>query len=181
MAKQIDSTYGDALYELAVEEQKTDSVLEEMTGLLRVFRENEELLQVLTHPEVQKEQKLELIRNVFQGRVSDDVMGMLLIVVQNDRSNGLIAICQYVIRKIKEYKKIGIASVTSASVLTAQQKSAIESKLVDTTDYNSMEMNYIVDPTIIGGLIIRIQDRVVDSSIKSQLERMSQTLSHGEM
>ena len=94
MAKQIDSTYGDALYELAVEEQKTDSVLEEMTGLLQVFRENEELLQVLTHPEVQKEQKLELIRNVFQGRVSDDVMGMLLIVVQNDRSNGLIAICQ---------------------------------------------------------------------------------------
>ena len=71
--------------------------------------------------------------------------------------------------------------MTSASVLTAQQKSAIESKLVDTTDYNSMEMNYIVDPTIIGGLIIRIQDRVVDSSIKSQLERMSQTLSHGEM
>ncbi len=181
MAKQIDSTYGDALYELAVEEQKTDSVLEEMTGLLQVFRENEELLQVLTHPEVQKEQKLELIRNVFQGRVSDDVMGMLLIVVQNDRSNGLIAICQYVISKIKEYKKIGIASVTSASVLTAQQKSAIESKLVDTTNYNSMEMNYIVDPTIIGGLIIRIQDRVVDSSIKSQLERMSQTLSHGEM
>ena len=45
MAKQIDSTYGDALYELAVEEQKTDSVLEEMTGLLQVFRENEELHQ----------------------------------------------------------------------------------------------------------------------------------------
>lgn len=179
MAKQVNSTYGDALFELAVEQQQVDSILEELTGLVQVLSENEELEQLLVHPEVLKEDKLKLMQNIFQGKVSDAVMGTLLIVVKNDRSSELSDICKYVIGKIKEYKKIGIASVTSAMELTAEQKQKIEQRLIATTNYESMEMHYTVDATLIGGLIIRIEDRVVDSSIKRQLERMSAALSQG--
>lgn len=179
MAKQVNSTYGDALFELAVEQQQVDSILEELTGLVQVLSENEELEQLLVHPEVLKEDKLKLMQNIFQGKVSDAVMGTLLIVVKNDRSSELADICKYVIGKIKEYKKIGIASVTSAMELTAEQKQKIEQRLIATTNYESMEMHYTVDATLIGGLIIRIEDRVVDSSIKRQLERMSAALSQG--
>lgn len=179
MAKQVNSTYGDALFELAVEQQQVDSILEELNALLQVLNENEELVQLLVHPEVLKEDKLNMIQNIFQDRVSDAVMGTLLIVVKNDRSSELPGICEYVIGKMKEYKKIGIASVTSAIELKPEQKARIEQKLIDTTEYKSMEINYVVDASIIGGLIIRIADRVVDSSIKRQLERMSATLSQG--
>lgn len=179
MAKQVNSTYGDALFELAVEEQQTDLILEELQGLLQVMRENEELLQLLTHPEVLKDDKLQMLKNIFESRVSDAVMGMLLIVVRNDRSSDLPDICEYVIARIKEYKKIGVAYVTSAVELTERQKSDMENRLVATTKYESMEMNYIVDASLIGGLIIRIDDRVVDSSIKRQLERMAAMLSQG--
>lgn len=179
MAKQVNSTYGDALFELAVEQQQVDSILEELNALLQVLNENEDLVQLLVHPEVLKEDKLNMIQNIFQGRVSDAVMGTLLIVVKNDRSSELPGICEYVIGKMKEYKKIGIASVTSAIELKPEQKARIEQKLIDTTEYKSMEINYVVDASIIGGLIIRIADRVVDSSIKRQLERMSATLSQG--
>ena len=81
------------------------------------------------------------------------------------------------IGKIKAYKKIGIAYVTSAIELSNEQKKKIEQKLLSTTEYEQMEMNYKVDAAIIGGLIIRIEDRVVDSSIKGQLSRMSAALS----
>lgn len=180
MAKQVTSTYGDALFNLAVEENNLDSILEEVAGLKQVLQENKELLQLLTHPEVLKEDKLNMVRNIFQGRVSDAVLGTLSIVVKNDRSSDLPEICDYVIRRIKEYKKIGIAYVTSAVELSEKQKANIVSRLMATTEYKSIEMNYTVDASIIGGLIIRIQDRVVDSSIRRQLERMSVSLSQGE-
>lgn len=179
MAKQVKSTYGDALFDLAVEENCVDAIMEELTGLLQVMHENEELLQLLTHPEVLKDDKLKLLETIFQGRVSDAVMGMLLIVVKNDRSGELPAICNYIIDRMKEYKKIGIAYVTSAVTLTQEQKAKIENRLIATTDYITMEMHYSVDASLIGGLIIRMEDRVVDSSIKRQLERMSATLSQG--
>ena len=104
---------------------------------------------------------------------------MLLIVVKNDRSGELIHICEYVISRIKEYKNIGIAYVTSAIDLSAAQKKAIEGKLLNTTGYAKMEMHYSTDATLIGGLVIRMDDRVVDSSVKRQLERMSTALSRG--
>ncbi len=179
MAKQVNSTYGDALFQLAVEEQQVDAVLEELTGLMQVLNENSELIRLLTHPEVVKEDKLKLLQDIFQGRISDAVMGTLLIVVRNDRSSELMSILEYVIGKIKEYKKIGIAHVTSAVELKEEQKARIEQRLIETTDYLSMEMHYKIDPSLIGGVVIRIGDRVVDSSIKCQLERMSTTLSQG--
>lgn len=179
MAKQVNTTYGDALFELAVEEDRVDSIQEEITVLLQILQEHEELLQLLTHPEILKEDKETLLENIFKGRVSDAVMGMLLIVVKNDRSGELVHICEYVISRIKEYKNIGIAFVTSALELTAAQKNAIEKRLLETTGYTDMEMHYSVDAALIGGMIIRIDDRVVDSSVKRQLERMSATLSQG--
>lgn len=179
MAKQVNTTYGDALFELAVEEDRVDSIQEEITVLLQILQEHDELLQLLTHPEILKEDKETLLENIFKGRVSDAVMGMLLIVVKNDRSSELVHICEYVISRIKEYKNIGIAFVTSALELTAEQKNAIKKRLLETTGYADMEMHYSVDAALIGGMIIRIDDRVVDSSVKRQLERMSATLSQG--
>lgn len=82
MAKQVNTTYGDALFELAVEENRVDSIQEEITELLQILRENGELLQVLTHPEILKEDKEQMLENIFKGRVSNAVMGMLLIVVK---------------------------------------------------------------------------------------------------
>lgn len=83
------------------------------------------------------------------------------------------------ISRIKEYKNIGIAYVTSAFELSAAQKKEIEEKLLNTTGYAEMEMHYSTDAALIGGLVIRIDDRVVDSSVKRQLERMSTALSQG--
>ena len=77
---------------------------------------------------------------------------------------------------MKKYKGIGIATVTTAVALSAEQQKKIEQKLLDTTDYKSMEMNYQTDPALIGGMIIRIGDRVVDSSIRTKLSELQREL-----
>ena len=97
-------------------------------------------------------------------------------VVEKGHINSIVSILNYFIKQVKKAKNIGVASVTSAVSLTDSQKADIEKRLIETTHYDSMEIEYKVDKSLIGGLVIRIEDRVVDSSIKTKLEGMSKAL-----
>lgn len=177
MAKLVSSTYGDALFDLALEKDSVDALFEEAQAVRETFLENEEVLRLFNHPKIRKEEKTAFIEKIFEGRVSGDMVGFLHIIVTKDRYNEILPIFDYFIHKVKEYKGIGTAHVTSAVELSVPQKKAIEDKLLATTGYHTFEMDYKVDPSILGGLIIRIEDRVVDSSLKTQLDKMTKELS----
>ena len=98
------------------------------------------------------------------------------IIISNGRYGEVLPALQYYVARVKELKNIGIAYVTTAMELSSEQKAEVEKRLIDTTKYVKMEMNYIVDTAIIGGMIIRIGDRVVDSSIRTKLYELSKDL-----
>lgn len=176
MAKLVSKTYGDALFELAVEENRTDSLLEEIQMVQAVLNENEDFEKILMHPEISNTEKIQVIEKVFKGHTSDALTGFLRIVVTKGRYKDLPEIFAYFIARVKEYKNIGVAQVTSAVPVTDGQKAKIEKKLLDTTHYETMEIDYKVDESLIGGLMIRIGDRVVDSTIKSKLGKLTANL-----
>lgn len=176
MAKLVSKTYGEALFKLAIEENQLDLLEEEAKGVLEVFRSNEELVKVLNHPKISREEKISMIENVFRGKVSDNTVGFLVIIVEKGRNNELEEIFEYFLAEVKEYKNIGVAFVTSAVLLSDERKKQIEDRLLEVTKYVQFEMHFAVDESIIGGLVIRIGDRVVDSSIRTKLNTMSNEL-----
>lgn len=176
MAKLVSKTYGDALFELALEEDRLDSLFEESKVIREVFLTNSELIKLLNHPKIDKEEKISVIENIFTDRVSKDMVGFLVLVIKKERQNSILEILDYFIALVKEYMKIGVAYVTTAVEMTEDQKKKVEDKLLATTKYESFEMNYVVDKDIIGGIIIRIGDRVVDNSIKLKLNELSKDL-----
>ena len=176
MAKLVSKTYGDALFDVAVEENRMDSLMEEITLLEAVLKENKDFEKILIHPEIPLEEKLQVVEDVFKGRISDALTVLLRIVETKGRYKELPDIFAYFIARVKEYKKIGVAEVTSAVELGGEQKKKIEQKLLDTTRYETMEIAYKVDPEKIGGLMIRIGDRIVDSTIRSRLDRLTASL-----
>ncbi len=176
MAKLISKTYGDALFELVVEEDKADALSEEIEQLRKVLSENEDFGRLMNHPRIIKEEKIQVARNVFEGRISDELLGFLTIIISKDRYRDIDAILEYFITQVKRYKGIGVATVTSAVPLREEQCKRIEQKLLDTTDYKKMEIRYEVDEALIGGLVIRIGDRVVDSSIRTKLDGLQKEL-----
>jgi len=176
MAKLISKTYGEALYELAMEDNKAEAFLEEVTAVRDILRENREFDKLMNHPKVRKEEKAEVMENVFKGRVSDEILGFLLLVLQKERYKELDKIFQYFIEKVKEAKGIGVAYVTAAMELSEVQKKRIEEKLLETTSYKQMEMHYATDEKLIGGMVIRIKDRVVDSSVRTKLAELTKQL-----
>ncbi|MBQ8318038.1 MAG: F0F1 ATP synthase subunit delta [Lachnospiraceae bacterium] len=178
MAKQVDITYGNALFELALEEGKLDSLYEEAVALIQILKDNEELIKLLSHPKISKDEKLKIVTDTFDGKASDELTGLMVMVVEKGHVNELISILNYFVKQVKKEKNIGVATVASAVELSDSQKQAIEKRLIETTVYESMEVDYSVDKSLIGGLVIRIEDRVVDSSIKTKLENMSRTLAN---
>ena len=178
MAKLVSKTYGEALFEVAVEEGTIDSLMEETEAVLAIFQENEEYVKLLNHPKITVEEKVSMLKEAFAGKVSDQLTGLLTTVVEKGRfGKSLLPVLRGEQEQVREYKKIGTAVVTSAVSLTQDEKDSIEDKLLKTTSYKSFRMQYSVDESLIGGIIIQIGDRVVDSSIRTKLANMAKDLS----
>ena len=176
MAKLISKTYGEALFELAIEENRMDEFLEEAQLVLRVIRENPEFSAMMNHPRIDQEEKVRVVEHVFGANLSREITGLLRIIVQKDRYKETEEILSWFIDQVKQEKGIGKAYVTSALPLSDAQKKQIEEKLLATTSYKQMEMVYETDESLIGGLRIRIGDRVVDSSVSNKLSDLKREL-----
>lgn len=147
MAKLVSKTYGDALFALAVEEHMVDQLYEEAQAVAQILRENTELTRLMNHPKIEKEEKVRLIEDIFKGRIGDELVGLLRMLVQKGHYKETDQVFTYFIDRVKEYKKIGTAYVTSAMELTPQQKQAVEQKLLDTTKYVQFEIHYTTPRT----------------------------------
>ncbi len=176
MAKLISKTYGDALFELATEENKVDELFEEIQQLRAILKKNDEFGRLMEHPKIIKEEKLTVLNNVFKGKISDELLGFMTIIISKDRYQEMDEILEYFTMEVKKYKGIGVATVTTAIQLRDEQRAKIERRLLDTTSYKSMEMHYKQDAALIGGMVIRIGDRVVDSSIRTKLNELQRDL-----
>lgn len=176
MAKLVTKTYADALFQLAVEENKVDELFEEVTVLANVLRENEDLYKVMCHPKVDKDEKLATVKEIFSGRASMELCGFINQIVVNNRYEDIDGILNCFIDEIKEYKKIGVAYVVTPTALSDGLKTKVEQKLLETTDYEKMEMHYDIDESLIGGMKIRIGDRVIDSSVSTKINELAKEL-----
>ncbi len=176
MAKSAITTYGEALFQIAVESSSCLPMLEEVTELKKILSDNPELGSVMLNPRFSKEEHSEIISNVFKGRIDDKLFSFLELLVNKGRYNYLEEILDYFISRVKEHLRIGQASVTSAIEIDEEMKKRIKEKLLSTTDYKEIEIEYITDPSLIGGMIIRIKDRIVDNSVRTKIENISRDL-----
>lgn len=176
MAKLVSKTYGEALYETAMESGKAEELLAEVQQLCDILKASPEFDKMMLHPGIPKQEKLQAMEAVFKGRVSDELTGLLEIVIQKERYGELQNIFTYFVDKMKEEKGIGVAHITTAAALTEAQKKACVAKLLETTSYQSIEADFQTDEALIGGMVIRINDRVVDSSVRTKLNDLKRQL-----
>lgn len=174
MGKLVANVYGDALFSLALEENALPAIWEEVKFISKVCRENEELSSIMAYPGMTSDEKQEMLENVFKESLSRTMMGFLAILVQKKHFDEILSVLDYFQRKAKEYDKIGIAYVTTALPASNEQKESIEKKLLEVTPYKSFEMHFNEDRELIGGMVVRIGDRIVDDSIRAKLDEMKE-------
>ena len=176
MAKLVSKVYGDALFSLATEENQVDELWEEAAMVHEAVDTNPDFLSVLCHPELTMEKKLSLLQDVFQKGLSQHMMGLLNVMLKKGRIGEILPVLDYFIEQAKEYSKIGVVSVATPMALSDRQREQLENRLLEVSGYESLEMQYQLDESLLGGMVIRIGDRVLDNSIRSKLEAMSRQL-----
>ena len=165
------------MFELSLEEKKEDILFEEAKTFLEVIKKDDELVKFMKHPKIVKEEKIKTGKNIFENHFSGEFAGFLLVLIQKDRFSEVEKTLEYFVGRMKEHKKIGVAYVSTAAPLSDAQKEKVCARLLETTDFETFEMNYTVDETLLGGMVIRVGDRVVDTSIKNKLRSLSKQLS----
>jgi F-type H+-transporting ATPase subunit delta len=200
MAKLVSKAYSDALFESVLEDTHTEELQttellfdaeehankKEQAGVERLYQdsqtlktqllENPQFLELLKHPDISKEEKEAVLARVFERWMMPELYGLLRLLVEKDRIGWLLDILEDVSERYKSYMNIGVVYVTSPEQLPEKKAKEIEKKILDTTGFETLEMHYQTDATLIGGLVIRIGDRVVDGSVKTRLENMTRKL-----
>ena len=177
MASRVSKIYGDAFVSLQAEEGSLAQAMEEVKAVKEIFDSNDDLIRFLHHPQITKDEKMKVVEKILKGKVSDDMTGFLMIIIKKGRYQEIDGIFDYVIEKIKKLEGIGTLKVTSAFPLSKEQKEKIEKKVLSITSYKKLEIHYETDEAIIGGLILNMDDRVVDNSIHTKLTTMGKHLS----
>ena len=172
MAKLISKSYGLALFEFAIENQMEELLFEEVKVLLEVFRMDDGIIYFMKNPKLTKKEKIEIWENTFGKCFSREFAEFLLVLIRKDRFDQIEGILEDFIQSMKRYQKIGVVYISTADPLEEVQKNKIEARLLEITDYEVFEMHYIIDESLLGGMVLRIGDRVADKSIKNSLRRM---------
>ncbi len=176
MARLLTVVYGEALYRAIGEAGKRERMIKELEAAETVWRENPQLALFLSHPGIGREEKEAALTAIFGGRFSQEIMGFFHVVLKKGRQKKIPDMLAYAKICAREEAGIGYVQVTAPTALTEKQKKAIEKRILETTSYTALEMNYGLDSSLAGGLVIRLGDRMADGSLKRKLEQLKQYL-----
>ncbi|NLK21820.1 MAG: F0F1 ATP synthase subunit delta [Epulopiscium sp.] len=175
MAQLISKRYSKALFDLAIEKNAVDEFENQIHNLYQILNSEKEFMQVLQHPHILNEEKIRLVKEVFLSKISDEIMGLLILIIRKNRQEHLLEILNAFLENIKEHKGIVTAVVFSAIPLDNEQINKIKQKLVMGLK-KQVQIETIVDSSLIGGLKIRVGDRVLDVSIEGKLHSLKASL-----
>ncbi|MCV0402098.1 MAG: ATP synthase F1 subunit delta [Chloroflexi bacterium] len=161
--------YADAAFGIG----KADGTLETWERDLATMREafaDDELRRLVEHPAVTFPDKEKVIRKVLSG-IAPEPLSLALLMIRRGRPGAIDAMVDRFSELVRRERGVALAEVRTALPLDEEQRAALADRLKDLTG-EKIEMNEVVDDSLIGGLSVRIGDRLYDASVRSRLERL---------
>jgi len=161
--------YADAAFEIG-RADGTLEVWERDLATLRTALGDEQLRRLVEHPAVPFAEKEKVLRQVAKN-VTAEPLSMALLMVRRGRPGAIDAMVDRFAELVRRERGISLAEVRTARPLDDAQRTAITQRLRELTG-DKIEMNEVVDDALIGGISVRIGDRLYDASVRSRLERL---------
>jgi len=173
--KAVARRYAAAFFSLALEKGLVDSLERELAEVVKTVDENPDLQRFLDNPMVVVAEKKKVVDEVFGGRLSNLTLDFLKVVLDKRREAYLKDIYNEFVKRANEARNLVDVEVTSAKELSQADLTALEARLVKMTG-KQVRLTTKVDPALIGGLVVRIGDRVIDGSVTKRLELLREAL-----
>ena len=167
--------YAKSLFDVALSNQNLEEVYNDMVNFAATCSENKELAPALKSPIVTSKQKSNLLLKVFAS-YEKEILNFFELVASKNRAGVLPHIAAQFISLYNEHNGILEVSVSSAQALTDKERKDIIAYLEKQTGAKDIKMAETVDSSIIGGLVIKYGDSLIDSSVLSQINNIKKEL-----
>jgi F-type H+-transporting ATPase subunit delta len=171
--------YAKALLEVAQSQNIVTAVEEDLRAVVQAIRDNGEFANLLSHPNVDTSVKVSMLKNVFEGKVSDAVLRTVTLLVERRRESLLPVLLLDYVRIVGEELGLAAAIVTTPAPLTQEEASSISEQFGKLTG-KTIRVENVIDPSLLGGLTVRIGDRLYDGSLSGKLNRLQKTLNQAK-
>lgn len=175
MAQLVAKTYAKALFEVATESNQLDKFAEELKFVLETFQHHPMFYELYKTPQISNDEKKGIISEVFEKTLSAEVMNFLKILLDKRRTGNFEEIAKEYQRLANDYNNIVEGVAVTAISLKKEDQDKIESKLSNITG-KKIKLKNEVDPSIIGGILVRIGDKVIDGTVQSRLGELQEDL-----
>ena len=171
------SRYASALLSIAEEKNQIDAYRNKIKMWRKLISENEELLHLLSSCFIEKDDKENIIDEIFKEE-DEEIKNFVKIVNNNKRTNELLKIFDEFILEANERLGIKDGIVYSIDTLSKEQMESIRSKLSLRLGCE-VELQNVIDKRLLGGVKIVVEDKIFDGSIKNKLEKLKESLISG--
>ena len=166
----VHEIYSDVMFELAQEAGLIDQVTDDLESISRVLQDEPEFLSLLTLSEIKPDEKTQIVRRVFKDRINDLTLDFLCVLAKRNRMSFLHGIGQRYQTLSDEHKHLYRVEVTLAKQPTDAEFEKLRSDIRDAMNAE-IKLSVTVDPEIVGGILIRKGDLMIDNSVRTILDR----------
>lgn len=167
--------YSDAILEIAKEKNELDSVFEDLKNVSEIYNYSAEMKEFLNHPVIPLSEKKELVKSVFEGKITKDTLNLLFTLLDKNKFSLIDAICYCFENSLNEAKNILKVDVISAVEVDNDLKENLKTKLENKLN-KQIALNFEIRPEIIAGMILKIKDKTIDGSMAHKLQSLKKHL-----
>lgn len=167
--------YSNALFQLSIEEKLLNEVNSDLTQISKIFQSQEEFLKILSSPIVDTQEKISMLNKVFQDGCNELVFNFMCLLAEKNRMNLFCQIQEDFSKQFDEFNNILKVEVITCVPLTEELRKKIVAKLIKDTGKN-ITIVETVDKSILGGVILKYDNTIIDGSIKGRVKDLSKQL-----
>ena len=175
--ERLNALYATSLFNLALERNDIDQSLEEAT-FLKALLIDTDVLRILLHPHVPRNEKKKLLADVLKGKIHDNLLGYLDLAITKNRQAYIISTLDAYIELIEKHKNIVTAKVITATELDANQSANLRETLSKKLNKHvRLKMN--IDPTVVAGPYIYVDGYYLDWTFKTHMRELTVHMKEG--
>lgn len=176
----ITTRYAKAFFSVAKEKDMLGTLKTDIELVVNVSSQSKDFMLLLESPIIKTSKKSAVIKSIFETKVNKLTLDFLFLIVNKKREIYIPGICRNFLDFTRKYQNIKSAVITTASGISTEIQKKVEN-LLSRELSATVELSSKVKPDIVGGLILRFDDKQYDASVATQLKKVKQTLLETEL
>lgn len=172
--------YAKSLLDLSIEQNSLEEVYADMKWLQAACKSNRDLVNLLRSPVIKADVKKKILQAVTAGKLSKLTTAFNDLLVTKGRESNLPEIAGAFVTQYNTHKNINIVKLTTATPVSEEVKNAVVTQVKKSVGYTNLELETSVDPDIIGGFVLQIEDKLVDASISYDLKAIARQFENND-